>query len=91
MTRVPVAVALRYDSNADSAPRIIAKGKGAVAERIKQEASENDIKIVVQPSVVQALFRLKLNEEIPKELYIAVARVLAYIYEQRGLSGDRGK
>lgn len=91
MTRVPVAVALRYDPKADRAPRIIAKGKGFAAERIKQEAMEHDIKIVVQPSVVQALVRLKLNEEIPKELYLAVARVLAYIYEQRGLLGDRGK
>ena len=90
-TRVPVAIALRYDPKADVAPRIIAKGKGAVAERIKQEAMGHDIKIVVQPSVAQALFRLGLNEEIPKELYLAVARVLAYIYEQRGLLGDRGK
>lgn len=90
-TRVPVAVALRYDPKTDTAPRVVAKGKGAVAERIKQEAMGHDIKIVAQPSVVQALFRLMLNEEIPKELYLAVARVLAYIYEQRGLLGDRGE
>lgn len=91
MARIPIAVALRYDPKADKAPRVIAKGKGMAAERIKQEAFTHSVKMVVQPSVVQALFRLKLNEEIPKELYLAVARVLAYVYEQRGFLSERGK
>jgi flagellar biosynthesis protein len=90
MTRMPIAVALKYDPNVDRAPRVVAKGRGAVADRIQQEARVHSISMIAQPSLAYALSRLKLNEEIPKELYVAVARVLAYIYEQRRSGSGSG-
>lgn len=84
MARLPIAVALKYDPKADKAPRIVAKGRGAVADRIQKEAQAHSVSIMTQPSLAEALLSLRLNEEIPRELYVAVARVLAYIYEKRG-------
>lgn len=90
MTIAPIAIALKYDPKTDKAPRVVAKGRGAVADRIQKEAREHSVSILAQPSLAYALSRLKLNEEIPKELYVAVARVLAYIYEQRKTYGGSG-
>ncbi|WP_232697010.1 FlhB-like flagellar biosynthesis protein [Brevibacillus daliensis] len=74
------AVALRYDANQNEAPRVIAKGRGYVAENILQKAKENDIPIQEDPSLIEVLSKLDLDQQIPPELYQVVAEVLAFVY-----------
>ena len=70
-----------YDPNAGDAPKVIAKGKGKIAENILEKAKENDIPIQEDPSLVEILGQLNINESIPEELYQAVSEVFAYIYQ----------
>ena len=74
------AVALRYLQGEDSAPKVVAKGRGYLAQRIEELAKEYDIHIEKDPQLAESLYKLKLNEEIPEELYEAVAKILAFIY-----------
>lgn len=74
------AVALRYDKDKDSAPTVIAKGAGLVADRIIALAEEYGIPIQPNSDLVEILSRLKLNQEIPAETYVLVAEILAFIY-----------
>lgn len=74
------AAALKYKAAEDNAPRMIAKGKGKIAERIIELAKENDIPIREDPDLVEALVKLELNQYIPEELYKVVAEILAFIY-----------
>lgn len=74
------AAALRYKKGEDRAPVLVAKGKGAIAERIIQLARELNIPLKEDPRVVEMLSALELNREIPPELYKAVAEILAFIY-----------
>lgn len=74
------AVALRYRADANEAPIVLAKGKGLIADNILAKAKENRIPIQEDPSLVQLLGQLNLNESIPEELYGAVAEVFAFIY-----------
>lgn len=74
------AVALRYDEERDRAPKVIAKGKGLLAEQIIQLAREHRITVQEDPDLVAALSVLEVNTEIPEELYRAVAEVLAFVY-----------
>ena len=73
------AVALRYDKQEDSAPRVVAKGKGYLADKIIDVAREHDIPLYKDKNLVQVLEALDLETEIPPELYRAVAEVLAFI------------
>jgi flagellar biosynthetic protein FlhB len=74
-----VAVALRYDP-ARGAPRVVAKGAGAVASRIREAASEHRIPMVQDLPLARALHQsCELGQEIPAEMYAAVARVLAFV------------
>ncbi len=75
------AVALKYDEARDSAPRVAAKGKGKLAERIIQLAREHGVPVKEEPSLVEILSRLDLNQEIPPETYVVVARILAWAYQ----------
>ncbi|MBM4265684.1 MAG: flagellar biosynthesis protein FlhB [Deltaproteobacteria bacterium] len=76
-----VAVALRYRTNENGAPRVVAKGADEVCERIKQLARANGVPIIERRALARALFRsVKVGSEIPSTLYRAVAEVLAYIY-----------
>ncbi len=78
---VHVAVALKYDAEVMSAPKVIAKGARKLAERIKRIAEENDIPIVEEPELARALYRtVEVGWEIPYELFQAVAEVLALVY-----------
>lgn len=72
------AVALRYDGR--SAPRVTAKGHGDVAEAILEKAREHGIPLQESPELCRLLARLELGETIPRELYVAVAEVLAFAY-----------
>jgi flagellar biosynthesis protein len=74
------AVALKYKKNEDRAPRVAAKGKGELAERIIAIAKEHGIPIREDADMVEVFSRLKLEEEIPAHLYKAVAEMLAFIY-----------
>lgn len=74
------AIALRYDSDKESAPRVLAKGKGMIADNILEKAKELDIPIQKDASLAELLGKLEVNETIPEELYSAVAEVFAFIY-----------
>ncbi len=75
------AVALKYDKNQNNAPKVTAKGKGHVADKIITLAQQNNIPLYKDQGLVQVLEALELNTEIPPELYRAVAEVLAFIYK----------
>jgi flagellar biosynthesis protein len=89
--RRQLAVALRYDEEKDASPRVIARGKGTVAEKILEIAEKNDIPIREDADLAQSLAQLDLGEMIPGELYPAVAEVLAYVYRinNRQLKADK--
>jgi len=74
------AAALKYKASEDNAPRMIAKGKGRIAERIIELAKENNIPVREDPDLVEALLKLEINQYIPEELYKVVAEILAFIY-----------
>lgn len=78
------AVALRYDKQKDSAPKVTAKGQGIVARKIIDLARENDIPIKDDPDLVEVLSSIEINEEIPPEIYVAVAELLAFVYSING-------
>ena len=74
------AVALKYQPKSDHAPKVIAKGRGSVAEKILEIAREHNIHIHNDPDLIEVLSRLDLNEEIPPDLYVVVAELLAFVY-----------
>ena len=80
MDKSPKAVALKYDGKKDKAPRIIAKGRGNIAEKIIDVAKEHGVPLYEDKNLIQILEALDLETEIPPELYRAVAEVLAFIY-----------
>lgn len=76
-----VAVAIRYDAPSMNAPVIVAKGIALIAERIREIAKDNNVPIVENPPLARTLHELgEVGQEIPVELYQAVAEVLAYVY-----------
>ena len=75
------AVALRYESGKNAAPVVVAKGEDYLAQKIKEKAKECDIEIVENKPLARALYaNVDVGQEIPEELYQAVAEVLAYVY-----------
>lgn len=74
------AIALTYDQEKDSSPRMIGKGKGKIADQIIELAKENKIPIQEDASLTELLGKLNINEAIPAELYEAVAEIFAFIY-----------
>ena len=75
------AVALKYDKDKDSAPRLVAKGKDSTAEKIIEIANENRVPIYPDKDLVQVLEALDLDFQIPAELYRAVAEVLVFVHD----------
>ena len=76
------AVALKYDVNSPGAPRVVAKGKNYLALRIRQRAIENQVPLIENPPLAQALYKsVDVGQEIPAHFYRAVAEVLAYIFK----------
>ncbi len=73
------AIAVRYDPKKESAPRIVAQGKGEAAKRIKEIGKEHDIPVYEDPELAQALNDIDLGCEIPIELYQVVAEVLVFV------------
>ena len=74
------AVALKYNPQANMAQKVVAKGKGHVAENILAVAQKNAVPVYQNKSLVNMLMALELDKEIPAELYTTVAEVLAYVY-----------
>lgn len=74
------AVALKYDPNGAGVPTVVAKGRGALADRILQAARANDVPVREDKALVQVLGALKIDQEIPPQLYAAVAAILAFLY-----------
>ncbi|MBF0457066.1 MAG: flagellar biosynthesis protein FlhB [Nitrospirae bacterium] len=79
-----LAIALLYKGDKMSAPKIIAKGSGYIAERIREIARENRIPLYEDKPLARTLFKLEIGEYVPQELYKAVAKILAYIYQIKG-------
>ena len=79
MDKVDKAVALKYDSQQTSAPKIIAKGKGEIAKKILQKANEFDIPIFKNEALAESLLKLDVDEQIPPNLYKAVAEVFVWL------------
>lgn len=79
-------VALKYDQKNDQAPRIIASGKGSIAEMIIKKAKEENIPIKKDKDVVQVLAELNIGEQIPEELYTVIAEILSFFYDLEDLS-----
>jgi flagellar biosynthesis protein len=77
----PNAVALGYEPGKDTAPRVLARGYGAIAEQIIAVARASGVPIREDPALAAALATVDLGEAIPPELYAVVAAVLAYVYK----------
>lgn len=79
-----LAIALKYEASASAAPKVIAKGAGYVAQKIKEIAKENDIPLMEDKPLAQLLYKtVEIGEMIPPHLYQAVAEILAYVYRLR--------
>ena len=83
-----LAIALKFDAREMIAPRVLAKGSGHIAQRIREIAAENKIPLFEQKPLAQALYKMvEIGDYIPAELYRAVAEVLAYVYRLKGMYG----
>ena len=84
--KLPLAVALQYEHGKDPAPRVTAKGQGKVAERIIEAARAHGIAVEANAALAAALSHVELDQEIPPQLYRAVAEVIGFVLR---LSGPR--
>lgn len=83
--RNKTAVALSYDASTDTAPKILATGKGYLAERIIEAAKEEDIPIHKDEKLAATLSKLQIGDYIPKELYGVVAEILVFVDRVEGI------
>lgn len=75
------AAALKYDQQTNQAPSLVAKGKGDIAKNIIKLAKEHNIPIKQDPDLVELLSKLEIDQEIPPNMYKAIAEIFAFIYE----------
>ena len=88
--RAARAVALSYDEQ-DGAPRVVAKGRGLLAEEIIARAQAAGVFVHESPELVSLLMQVDMDARIPPELYIAVAELLAWLYQlEQGPAGQGG-
>ncbi len=78
------AAALKYQHGTDQVPKLVAKGKGFMADQIIALAKEHGVPIHEDHNLVEILSTLDMYEEIPPKLYKAVAELLAFIYKMTG-------
>jgi len=76
-----VAVALKYDRDKDGAPKVLAKGLDARAQAIRELAKQAEVPLLRNVPLAHALLRIEVNQEIPEDLYDAVAEVLNFVYQ----------
>ena len=84
--KVKQAIALEYDPS-DEAPRVIASGKGVLAERIIEKARESDVPVHRDDKLADTLSRLDIGDSIPPELYEVVAEILVFVDSMNKLKG----
>ena len=82
------AVALKYEIERDNAPKVIAKGRGHVAEHILETAQKHSVPVYQDKTLVNMLMALEIDREIPPELYKAIAEVMAYVYKMDKAHGQ---
>lgn len=83
--RIKKAIALGYDIDTDHAPKVIAKGSGALANNIIKIAKENEIPIKKDEDLVELLSAIDIDKEIPESMYKAVSEIFAFIYDMTTL------
>lgn len=86
--KAPHAAALRYAASGEGAPRLVAKGTGSVAERILALAREHGVPVREDPALLTLLSALELGDEIPPDLYEAVAKLISHL---NGLERDEAE
>ncbi len=75
-----VAIAIKYDREKDNAPRVIAKGLRLKAEKLREIAKQYNIPVMKNVALANALYRVDVGQEVPEELYDAVAEVLNFVF-----------
>ena len=86
------SVALKYDVNGSGAPLVVAKGVDFIAMKIREVANANDVMMIEVPPLARAVyFTTDINEEIPSTLYLAVAQVLAYVFQLKAYRQGQGR
>lgn len=80
------AAALKYDAKANGAPQIVALGKGYVARNMVRAARDNNVQVVKDSKLSPVLHKLSIGDEIPEQLYKAVAEILVFV---SGMDNDR--
>lgn len=78
--KIKKAAAIKYDKDIDQAPQIMASGQGMLAEKILELAEKEQITLYKDPDLVEALVHLEVGQQIPPELYKAVAEILSFVY-----------
>lgn len=85
-----IAVALKYNAEKDTAPRVVAKGMRLKAEKIREIAKQYNIPVMKNVSLANSLYRVDVGQEIPEELFDAVAEILNFVWAlQREQAGGR--
>ncbi|WP_215143874.1 EscU/YscU/HrcU family type III secretion system export apparatus switch protein [Exiguobacterium qingdaonense] len=90
LTKRKTAAVVRYDESTDKAPVVVARGTGAVAEKILQEARARGVAVENDHSLLGHLLDLDLGDAIPPQLYDVMAEVLLLIEELDSIKGDQG-
>ncbi|QYR19793.1 EscU/YscU/HrcU family type III secretion system export apparatus switch protein [Paenibacillus sp. sptzw28] len=85
------AVALMYEPGERSAPVVVAKGSGKIAEAIMDKAAQHGVPIQQDSSLVEVLSKLDIDQEIPHELYTLVAEILSFVYRSDRRAGEIAK
>jgi flagellar biosynthetic protein FlhB len=85
------SIALKYDVEGGGAPILVAKGVDFLAIKIREIANANDVMILAAPPLARAIyFTTEIDDEIPNTLYLAVAQVLAYVFQLRSYQQGKG-
>ncbi|MHA1597482.1 MAG: EscU/YscU/HrcU family type III secretion system export apparatus switch protein [Alphaproteobacteria bacterium] len=83
-----VAVALKYESGGEDAPKVTAGGRGAIAEQILEIAFATGVKVREDADLAEMLSAIDIDAEIPVEAFAAVAEILTYVYRANGTLSD---
>lgn len=86
------SVAIKYDTNKSNAPFVVAKGADTIAMHIRKIAKEKDVPIIETPLLTRSIYyTTDINQEIPEQLFVAVAQVLAFVFQQEQHAKGKGK
>lgn len=86
------SVAIQYDQNGNRAPVVLAKGLDELAMHIRKIANAHDVPIVESPALARAIYwATEVNQEVPQKLFMAVAQILAYVYQLKAYKKGKGK